>query len=175
MRLAEIAMTGEPHFKGQPRSQEIVPSNAFELRTEEQRENIAGWQKIYDNLPDKEAPYAYQVKFRIEGMQQELADFDEIGELPFTFYAARDSDDARFFSDQFPDGDVDEVKLTAKNLATVKDLRALGFSTKQSISHLTPMMVHKLKKAGFDGATGTIDQRNGVEVVVFSPQQVTAA
>ena len=47
--------------------------------------------------------------------------------------------------------------------------------TKQSISHLTPMMVHKLKKAGFDGATGTIDQRNGVEVVVFSPQQVTAA
>jgi len=158
-------------YKGQSKNPEIVPDNAFDLRTEEQRKNIEGWQKIYDNLPDKETPYAYQVKFRIEGMQQELADFEEIGELPFTFYAAYDKDNAHYFSDQFKDGEVREVRVTAKNVATVEDLRALGFP-KHTVSHLTPIMVHKLKKAGFDGATGIIDNLSGHEVVVFSPEQV---
>ena len=47
------------------------------------------------------------------------------------------------------------------------------FFTKRTVSHLTPMMVHRLKKAGFDGATGSIDNiPGGEEVVVFSPEQV---
>ena len=167
-------MVDAPYFKGMPASQDIVPPNAFEIRTNELKDHIAGWQKIYDKLPDKDTPYAHQVQFRIDDMKQELKDFDEIGELPFTFYAAKDSDDAQYFSDQFPDGKVHPVKITARNLATVEDLRSLGFSGKQSVSHLTPMMVHRLKKHGFDGAIGTIDQRNGEEVVVFSPQQIKA-
>lgn len=173
MRLHEISMVDAPHYKGQSQNPETVPDDAFELRIKDQKENIEGWQKIYDKLPDKEAPYAYQVKFRIEGMQQELADFEEIGELPFTFYAAVDRDTARFFSDQFVDGEVKEVRITAKNLATDADLRALGFP-KRTVSHITPMMVYKLKKAGFDGATGIIDlpHAGGDEVVVFSREQV---
>jgi len=167
-------MTDAPYFKGMPASQEIVPPNAFEIRTNELRDNIKGWEKVYDKLPDKDTPYAHQVQFRIENMKQELADFEEIGELPFTFYAAKEASDAQYFSDQFPDGKVHPVKLTAKNLATVEDLNALGFSSKRTVSHLTPMMIHRLKKHGFDGAIGPIDQLGGEEVVVFSPQQVKA-
>ena len=63
MRLHEVAMVDAPHFKGMPKSQEIVPPSAFELRTKAQRDNIEGWQKIYDKLPDKETAYAYQVKY----------------------------------------------------------------------------------------------------------------
>ena len=79
MRLYEIAMTDAPYFKGMPASQEVVPPNAFEIRTDELRDNIKGWEKIYDKLPDKSAPYAQQVQFRIDNMKQELKDFEEIG------------------------------------------------------------------------------------------------
>ena len=171
MRLFELTVTDQPMYKGGPKTPDVIPDNAFDMRTDELRDNIRGWQELYDKLPDKEAPYAYQVKFRIEGMEQELADFEEIGELPFTFYAAYDKDNAHYFSDQFKDGEVREVRVTAKNVATVEDLRALGFP-KHTVSHLTPIMVHKLKKAGFDGATGIIDNLHGDEVVVFSPEQV---
>ena len=172
MRLHEIAMVDAPHYKGQSQNPEIVPDNAWELRTEELVGHIKGWQKLYDKLPDKTTAYAYQVEHRIKDMIQELKDFDEIGEIPFTFYAAKERSDAEFFSDQFTDGEVHEVKLTAKNVATVDDLKAVGFEHKQTVSHLTPMMVHKLKAAGFDGATGIIDRLHGDEVVVFSPEQV---
>ena len=173
MRLHEISMVDAPHYKGQSQNPETVPDNAFELRIADQKKNIDGWQKIYDKLPDKEEPYAYQVKFRIEDMERELADLEEIGELPFTFYAAVNRDTAEWFSDQFVDGEVREVRVTAKNLATDADLRALGFP-KRTVSHITPIMVHKLKKAGFDGATGIIDlpHAGGDEVVVFSREQV---
>ena len=172
MRLFEIAMTGDTMYKGQSTSPDVIPNNAFDLRTEELKGHIKGWEAIYAKLPDKDEVYASQLEYRIQNMKQELADFEEIGELPFTFYAARDEDDAQFFSDQFEDGEVKRVKISAKNVATVKDLKALGFTGKQTVSHLTPIMVHKLKKAGFDGATGIIDRLHGDEVVVFSPGQV---
>jgi len=172
MRLFELTVTDQPMYKGMSKNPEIVPDDAWEQRTAELKGHIADWQRAYDKLPDKETPYAYQTKYKIDNMKQELADFDEIGEIPFTFYAAYDKENAEFFSDQFEDGEVHEVRVTAKNVATVDDLRALGFNTKQTVSHLTPMMVHKLKKAGFDGATGIIDRLNGDEVVVFSPEQV---
>lgn len=173
MRLFELTITDQPMYKGQSKNPDIVPDDAYEIRTKELRGHIGDWKKMYDKLPDKTTPYAYQTEYKIKGMEQELADFDEIKEIPFTFYAAYDKENAEFFSDQFEDGEVREVKITAKNVATVDDLRALGFNTKQTVSHLTPMMVHKLKKAGFDGATGIIDRLNGDEVVVFSPEQVT--
>jgi len=172
MRLAEIAMVDAPHYKGQSKNPEIVPDNAWEIRTAELKEIIKNWQKVYSKLPDKDSPYAHQTQFRIDNYIQELKDFDEIGEIPFTFYAAVDKSDATFFSDQFTDGEVREVRVSAKNVATVNDLKAVGYKHKQTVSHLTPMMVHKLKTAGFDGATGIIDRLNGDEVVVFSPEQV---
>ena len=165
-------MVDAPHYKGQSQNPEIVPDDAWELRTEELKGHIAAWKKMYDNLPDKETAYAYQTAFSIENMEQELKDFDEIGEIPFTFYAAVNKSDATFFSDQFTDGEVREVKISAKNVATVDDLKAVGYKHKQTVSHLTPMMVHKLKAAGFDAATGIIDRLNGDEVVVFSREQV---
>ena len=173
MRLFEIATIGSIMYKGVDPNPAVIPDNAFDLRTEELKGHIQGWKDLYDKLPDKEAVYAKQTEYKIKEMEQELADFYEIGELPFTFYAAKDREHAEFFQAQFPDGVIDEVKLTAKNLATVEDLRAVGFKGKQTVSHLTPMMVHKLKKAGFDGATGNIDNvQAGEEVVVFSPEQV---
>lgn len=172
MRLYELTIADAPHYKGRSKNPEIVPDNAWELRTEELKGHIKGWKDLHDKLPDKSTGYAYQVEYRIKDMEQELADLEEINEIPFTFYAAKEYSDAEFFSDQFTDGEVHEVKITAKNVATVDDLRALGFPHKQTVSHLTPMMIHKLKKAGFDAATGTIDRLNGIEVVVFSPEQV---
>lgn len=171
MRLFEVAMIDEPLFKGQPRTPEVIPDNAFDIRIAELKKNIQGWKKIITKMPAGK-PGTIHTEHIIKNMEQDLRDFEEIGELPFTFYAARDKGDAQFFSDQFEDGGVDEVKISAKNLASVNDLRNLGFTTKQSISHLTPMMVHKLKQAGFDGAMGTIDRLHGIEVVVFSPEQV---
>ena len=56
-------MVDAPYYKGMPASQEIVPPNAFEIRTNELKDHIAGWQKIYDKLPDKDTPYAHQVQF----------------------------------------------------------------------------------------------------------------
>lgn len=172
MRLFEIAITDEPLYKGQSQNPETIPDNVWEIRVAELKEIIKNWQKVYSKLPDKESAYAYQVQYRIDGLKQDLADLEEIGEMPFTFYAARDKDDATFFSDQFEDGEVREVRLSAKNVATVNDLRALGFKHKQTVSHLTPIMIHKLKQAGFDAATGIIDRLHGDEVVVFSPEQV---
>lgn len=172
MRLFEVAMTGDTMYKGLSATTDMIPDNAFDLRTEELKGHIKGWKELYNKLPDKDAVYAHQTEYRIKDMEEELRDFEEIGEIPFTFYAARDEDDAQFFSDQFEDGEVKQVKISAKNVATVNDLRALGFTTKRTISHLTPMMVHKLKKAGFDAATGIIDMLHGDEVVVFSPEQV---
>ena len=163
MRLHEIAMVDAPHYKGQSKTPEVYDDDAFDIRTNELRSHLAAWGKIPN-------PSEYD-KYMIQNMERELAEFEEIGELPFTFYAAQDRDDAEFFSDQFSDGEVREVRVTAKNLATSKDLHDLGF-LKTSVSHLQPMMIHKLKKAGFDGATGTIDRLNGTEVVVFSPEQV---
>lgn len=173
MRLHEISMVDAPHFKGQSQNPETVPDNVWEIRVAELKDIIKGWQSVYGKLPDKESPYAYQVDYRIDGLKRDLADLEEIGEMPFTFYAAVDRETAQFFSDQFPDGEVREVKVTAKNLATDADLRALGFP-KKTVSHITPIMVHKLKKAGFDGATGLIDlpYAGGDEVVVFSREQV---
>lgn len=172
MRLLEVAMSGDTMYKGQSASPDVIPDNAFDLRIEELKGHIKDWEAIYAKLPDKSEVYASQLEYRIQNMKQELADFEEIGELPFTFYAAKDKDDAQFFSDQFEDGEVRQVKISAKNVATVEDLKTLGFAGKQTISHLTPMMVHKLKKAGFDAATGIIDRLHGDEVVVFSPGQV---
>lgn len=172
MRLFELTMTDQPMYKGMSKNPDVVPDDAYEQRTAQLKGHIADWQKVYDKLPDKDTAYAHQVDYRINDMKQELADFEEIGEIPFTFYAAYDKENAEFFSDQFTDGEVHEVKITANNVATVDDLRALGFSGKQTVSHLTPIMVHKLKQAGFDAATGIIDQLHGDEVVVFSPEQV---
>ncbi len=171
MRLFEVAMIDEPLFKGQAQKSEVIPDNAFDIRIAELKQHIQEWKKILAKMPAGK-PDTMQTEYKIKDMEQELYDFEKIGEIPFTFYAARDKNDAQFFSDQFEDGEVDEVKINAKNLASVNDLRNLGFTTKQSVSHLTPMMIHKLKRAGFDGATGTIDRRHGIEVVVFSPEQV---
>lgn len=171
MRLFEVAIVDEPLYKGQDKTPDVIPDNAFEIRTQELRNHIKGWWKAYKKMPKGE-PGTAHTEQTIKDMEQELADFEEIGEIPFTFYAARDEDDAQFFSDQFEDGEVKQVKLSAKNVATVDDLRAVGFTTKQTVSHLTPMMIHKLKQAGFDAATGLIDRLRGDEVVVFSPEQV---
>lgn len=163
MRLLEIAMTGDTMYKAQAASPDVIPKNAYELRTDELRYNIKLWKKHRHQTPYDQT--------MIQKMENELRDFEEIKEIPFTFYAAKERDGAEYFQAQFKDGVVDEVKIYAKNLATVKDLNSLGYM-KQSVSHLTPMMVHKLKKAGFDGATGYIDNVGGTEVVVFSPKQV---
>ena len=156
-------MVDAPHYKGQDKVPEVIPDDAFDLRTKELAGHLAAWKKIPNPSPYDE--------MMIQNMERELAEFEEIGEVPFTFYAAQDRSDAEFFSDQFKDGEVREVRVTAKNLATPKDLHELGF-LKSSVSHLQPMMIHKLKKAGFDGATGIIDRLNGTEVVVFSREQV---
>lgn len=173
MRLHEIAMTGDRYFKGVPKKLDVVPDNAFDLRIEELKGHIEGWKDLYNKLPDKDAVYAEQTAYRIKDMEQELLDYEEIGELPFTFYAAKDREHAEYFQAQFEDGVIDEVEITAKNIATVKDLHSLGFSMKRTVSHLTPIMIHKLKKAGFDAAAGPIDNiAGGDEIVVFSPEQV---
>ncbi len=171
MRLFEIVAADDIMYKGRAATPDKYDHYSFDTRISELKQAIVDWQKIYDKLPDKDTAYAHQTEYRINNFKQELADFDEIGELPFTFYAAKDREHAEYFRGQFEGGVIDEVRLTAKNLATVEDLRALGFG-KQTVSHLTPIQIHKLKKAGFDGATGTIDNVGGEEVVVFSPEQV---
>lgn len=165
MRLFEISMVDAPHYKGQSQTPDVIPDDAFDIRTKELAGHLADWKKIPNPSPYDE--------MMIQKMENELSEFGEIGEIPFTFYAAENRDTAQFFSDQFKDGEVRQVKVSAKNLATDADLRALGFP-KRTVSHLTPMMVHKLKAAGFDGATGIIDMpfSSGQEVVVFSPEQV---
>ena len=166
MRLFEIAMTGDTLYKAQSASWDEGASDVYdyETRIRELKHNIKAWKKTRYLTP-------YDTNF-IANMENELRELEEIGEVPFTFYAAKERDGAEYFQAQFENGVVDEVKIFAKNLATVKDLQALGFKGKQTVSHLTPIMIHKLKKAGFDGATGHIDNVGGAEVVVFSPKQV---
>lgn len=166
MRLFEIAMTGDTLYKSQSSTPRASSDDAYsyEATTKELRNFIKQWKKFRNN--DE-----YDV-MKIADMERELADLEEIGEIPFTFYAAKERDGAEYFQTQFENGVMIEVKIFAKNLATVEDLRALGFIGKQTVSHLTPIMIHKLKKAGFDGATGYIDNVGGEEVVVFSPEQV---
>ena len=101
MRLFKVAMAGDTMYKGQSANPDVIPDNAFDLRTEELKGHIEGWKEIYNKLPDKDEVYAHQTAYRIKDMEQELADFEAIGEIPFTFYAARDEGDAQFFSDQF--------------------------------------------------------------------------
>ena len=175
MKLNEVAVTGQKMYKGRSASPDHVPDNAYDLRVSELENHIEGWKASAKRRPDD-----LYIKQKIEDLENELDDLKSIGELPFTFYAAKDKDDAHFFSDQFPDGVVDEVKIYANNLATVDDVNALRDENgkrvsnrhRRTVSHLTAKEVHYLKKAGFDGATGYIDQRNGIEVVVFSPEQV---
>jgi len=166
MRLFEIAMAGDTLYKAQSAEWEAGAEDtySYEKRINELKHNIQAWKKTRFQTPYDQ--------MMIEKMEDELRELEEIGEIPFTFYAAKDRDGAEYFKSQFSDGKVGEVKIYAKKLATVDDLRAVGFPEKRTVSHLTPMMIHKLKKAGFDGATGHIDNVGGDEVVVFSPEQV---
>ena len=166
MRLYEIAISGDTYYKAQSSTPEPHDKTWYDykLQVSDLKKNIAGWKKnrnetLYD-------------KMMIQKLEDKLSELEEIGEIPFTFYAAKDPEYAEYFQGQFENGEVVNVKLYAKNVATVDDLRALGFPEKRTVSHLTPMMVHKLKKAGFDAATGYIDNVGGTEVVVFSPKQV---
>lgn len=166
MRLYEVAMTGDTLYKAQSPSWEAGADDTYnyEARIKELRYNIGAWKKTRNND-------AYDAMM-IGKMEDELGELEEIGEIPFTFYAAKEREGAEYFKSQFTDGEVGEVKIYAKNLATVEDLNSLGFSGKRTVSHLTPIMIHRLKKHGFDGATGYIDNVGGEEVVVFSPEQV---
>ena len=169
-------------FKGTDPTAKVVDDTfpLYEDLLQRQRVLIKGWKKQLEHTEPNTASH-FDDSMRVDRMEKELAALEEAGEIPFTFYAARDDTAAQYFADQFKDGVVRRVDVEATNLATVDDVRGLkdknglplNPNRRGTISHLNTQEVVALKKAGFDGAAGPIDNiPQGDEVVVFSPEQV---
>jgi len=177
------AMSVTRMFKGAPPTTKVVDDSMplFDDVLREKRIHLKGWKEQLKNT-DPDTASHFDTSIRVERMEREIAALEDAGELPFTFYAAKDKGGAQYFADQFEGGAVRRVDVESSNLATVEDVMALKDADghplnpyrRGTVSHLNAEEIVALKKAGFDGAVGPIDNlaSAGDEVVVFSPDQV---
>jgi hypothetical protein len=181
LKKREKVESKEQMFKGQAATDKIIDESAnYSEAVSSLEDHLASWKKSL-KYEAKGSAGEFDTKVRIENMEQDLKALKESGEIPFTYYAAKNKESAEYFSNQAEEGVVKEVEITSKNLATVKDViglknekgQRLNPNRRTSISHLQVAEVVALKKAGFDGATGAIDNVGGTETVVFSPEQVS--